>query len=163
MAERPVAAGRYADPGRAATTRPAALDPSMCAAIAERVSRMRFTADDIESFAGRHFSEPKPHVVFDPPAPMSRVAFVRRAGMRGIALDLRTTMLYRGRRLFVAGDEVVLPTEGRALFHRLADRRRLDATATAGLLVDDRAATLLHEWWQHGWIVFVDGEADGSS
>jgi 50S ribosomal protein L16 3-hydroxylase len=135
----------------------------MLKAIGERVARIRFTARDVEDFVGRHFSEPKAHVFFDPPAVATRASFSRRAAGRGVRCDLRATMLYRGSRLHVAGESFDLPRATAATFRRLADRRRLDAGAVAALVADEASCTLLHRWWQHGWILIDDGAFDVAS
>lgn len=163
MAERPWPDGRHADPGRVPTRTPGALDAGMLAAIEERMARIRWTARDVEAFVGRHFSEPKPHVYFDPPPPMAAAAFARRAARHGLALDLRTTLLYRGTRGYIAGESVQLPSKSRASFRQLADRRELAAATVASMMEDPDTRALLHAWWSDGWLRFAEGELDGPS
>ncbi|MEO8936798.1 MAG: cupin domain-containing protein [Burkholderiaceae bacterium] len=163
MAERDWPDGRHGDAGRKATGTPGAIDDAMLAAIADRIGRIRWTARDVEAFVGRHFSEPKPHVWFDPPESMTRTAFARRAARRGLALDLRTTLLHRGGRGYVAGEAFDLPAAARASIRRLADRRSIGAGATAVLMKDPAAVALLHAWWGHGWIHFNERDDDGAS
>ena len=162
MGERAWSTGRHADAGRPATSTPGALDAAFLAAFAERLERVRFAPRDIEDFVGTHFSEPKPTVYFEAPGSATLRSFVARAKRHGLALDLRTTMLYRRRRAYLVGEAFDLPAATLRGFRRLADRRRLDARETAAIVADSASCTLLHEWWQHGWIRFDDGAADGA-
>lgn len=159
LAEKAWPDGRHRDAGRMATASPGRIDDAMLAAIDERLARIRWTAGDVERFVGRHFSEPKPHVWFEPPPPMQQSRFVKRAARSGLALDPRATLLYRGTHGYIAGEAFTLPPAGRALLRELADRRRLDVGSTRSLLGDPHARTLLHAWWTHGWIFFeaIDG------
>lgn len=154
--------GRHRDAGRKATTTPGRIDDALLAAIDERLARIRWTAGDVERFVGKHFSEPKPHVWFEPPSPMPMARFVKRAARSGVVLDARTTLLYRATRGYIAGEAFALPPAGRALMRQLADRRRLDGAATRTLLDQSDASALLHEWWSDGWIHF-EGDDHGPS
>ena len=165
LAERDWPDGRPVDRGRRPTPSPAALDPVLLAAIEARVGRIRWTARDVETFVGRHFSTPKAHVVFDPPEPLTIDAFMRRASRSGIVLDLRATLLYRGPRGYIAGESFALPAASRKHFQRFADRRRLDAATVLALRDDGAARRLLHTWWSDGWIRLADharGDDDGA-
>jgi 50S ribosomal protein L16 3-hydroxylase len=160
MAESAWPDARYADPGRKPTRTPAAIDPALLDAIADRITRLRFTPQDVEDFVGRHFSEPKAHVYFDPPDAASPAAFARRAARRGVVCDPGAAMLYRGRRVYVAGEVFDLPSPGAAAFRLLADRRGLNAAEVARLVANEASRALLHQWWQHGWISIDDGAFD---
>ena len=160
MAEKSWPEGRHTDPGRAGTHTPAAIDPALFDAIGERIARIRFTPRDVETFVGRHFSEPKAQVFFDPPPRTGIASFARRAARCGLVCDPRTTMLYRGRRAWVAGEAFELPAATAAAFRRFADGRTLDPGAAGALLAAEPARALLHRWWQHGWILFDDGGPD---
>jgi 50S ribosomal protein L16 3-hydroxylase len=163
MAERDWPDGRLVDAGRHATDTPASIDRTMLDAVVSKLDAIRFTTRDIEAFVGRHFSEPKAHVYFEPPRPTTLKVFMRRALQSGLRLDLRTTVLYRGKRGYIAGEDFALPTTGTALFRQLADRRRLGPAMVVSIIEDPGACALLHAWWQHGWILFDDGEPDGTS
>ena len=163
LAEQTWPDGRHRDAGRRPTASPGRLDATLLAAIEARLSRIRWTSRDVERFVGRHFSEPKPHVYFDPPAPLSPSVFARRAARSGVALDRRATLLYRGAHGYIAGEAFDLPAASRARFRALADRRRLDGETTRALIDDAASSALLHDWWTDGWIHIADGDIDGSS
>ncbi len=162
LAERSWPDGRPGDAGRPATDTPGALDETLLQAIVDRLARIRWSPRDVERFVGRHFSEPKPQVFFDPPAPRSVERFVRQAGKTGVRLDPRTIALYRGSRGYIAGDACDLPTHAGPALRRLIDHRRLDGSSTAAALAVPAARVLLHAWWSAGWIHFNDGASDAA-
>ena len=155
MAEREWPAGRYTDRGRKPARAPGAIDRDFVDAVAARLSRIRLIRGDVENFIGRHFSEPKPHVFFDPPGALSQTRFAANAVARGLALDLKTTMLYRGRRGYICGEAFTMPAARRDALVRLADERRLDASSAAEALSDAATCKLMHEWWSNGWILLA--------
>ncbi len=163
MAERDWPDGRYADPGRAPTRTPGAIDEDLLAAIRATIAGVRFDGDAIDDFAGRRFSEPKANVFFDPPPRATAATFAKRAARHGVALDLRTTMLYRGRRAYLVGEAFDLPPRSANALRGLADRRRLSAADASAVAADDRGLALLHEWWQHGWLVLDERRTDGAT
>ncbi len=155
MAEREWTDGRYADKGRKPTGAPAAIDRAFVDAVGKRLTQIRWTRDDVQQFIGRYFSEPKAHVFFVSPPPLSQRQFVARARARGLALDLKTAMLYRGHAGFICGASFTIPGAAQETFARLANRRALDAASVIGLAGDDASLALLHVWWSNGWMRFA--------
>ncbi len=152
MAEREWPDGRYTDKGRSATTTPAAIDRAFVDAVSERLARIRWTRDDVEQFIGGYFSAPKAHVFFESPPPLSQGQFAASARARGIALDIKTILLYRGSAGFICGESFTIPGATRKTFARLANRRALDAAGVFAVVGDDASLALLHAWWSNGWI-----------
>ena len=165
MAEREWPDGRYADRDRTPTAAPAAIDRAFVDAVSATLSRIRWSRKDIEQFIGRYFSEPKAHVFFETPRPLSRKQFVARAAARGLVLDPKTTLLYRGRTGFICGEACAIPGTALRAFEQFANHRVLDATLAADTFDnearddshDGAATALLHTWWGHGWIHFSSG------
>ncbi len=163
MAEREWGDGRYADKGRKATRTPAAIDREFVDAVRDGLSRIRWSRDDVERFVGRYFSEPKAHVFFEAPRPLSLRQFIARARARGLALDIKTSMLYRGRTGFICGESFAITSATREAFARLANHRTLDAASVIELTSDNATIALLHAWRNHGWIHIAEGERNGRS
>jgi len=143
--------GRYADPQLGATRRPARIDPQMQSAVARTLRDIRWNRASVNRFLGRFLTEPKPHVVFDPPGvALGFRDFAARATSEGVALDLRAQLLYDTRELYLNGEIVDVPADGRALLTRLADLRALPARS----LADAPASVLrlLHQWYRDGFL-----------
>lgn len=143
--------GRYADPDQPATDRPGQMPDLMLARIARQLAGMHWNDATIARFLGAWLSEPKSTVFFEPPSrPLAAAAFIRRAGERGIALDPKSRLLYRGARLYINGESEGIPVNARQAFHRLADHRSLTAQ-TCKKLTD--GWEILYDWYCAGWLI----------
>jgi 50S ribosomal protein L16 3-hydroxylase len=138
--------GRFADPGRPATTQPGRIPTDLVDWIEQTVSRIHWRRSDIERFAGQFLSTLKPTVFIDPPAqPLSRRALLARIRRSGVRLDPRAIMLYDSRHIHLNGQAVPAPDAGsRRWLRQLADTRRADAPP--GSALDD----WIHEAHQDG-------------
>jgi 50S ribosomal protein L16 3-hydroxylase len=120
--------------------------------VAGAIRSIAFDDDDIAIFLGEYLSEPKPSVVFVPPArPLTRARFLATACRRGVKPARQTRLLYRGRHLFINGESFELRGADRMTLRTLADLRRLDASAVAAASNDVQEA--LHTWYQDGWLL----------
>jgi 50S ribosomal protein L16 3-hydroxylase len=147
--------GSYADSGLEPTARPAHLGSDLVHATRERVDRIRWSQAEVVRFLGCYLTEPKPHVVFDPPGQaLSLHAFTRRALQIGVALALKSQMLYQGADVFINGEHLRIGARGRlsravrARLRELADTRRLQPCR------EDPAALFeqLHAWYRAGYL-----------
>jgi 50S ribosomal protein L16 3-hydroxylase len=105
---------------------------------------------------GSYLTEPKPNVVFDPPARGgTHGEFARLARKRGVRLALPSRMLVSGGRVFINGEShrVELPT--RELLAKLADERELRLPLT----LHAQAGRVLYEWYRAGYIELGAGRA----
>jgi 50S ribosomal protein L16 3-hydroxylase len=151
MAETIDLPGRYADPGLSATRHPAQIDQTMLTTVATQLRKIRFSDEDITVFLGEYLSEPKPSVFFSGPARKQTPASFRKAAIRrGIRLDSKTRMLYRGSKVFINGESFAVSRPDGALLKPLADQRWLDGAAISG--ASDDLAEALHAWHASGWL-----------
>ncbi|MES2151761.1 MAG: cupin domain-containing protein [Pseudomonadota bacterium] len=143
--------GRYADPGLEVSKHPAEIPKHMLAAVVEEMNKVRFTEEDITIFLGEHLSEPKHNVFFSGPAkPLTVGRFGEALAKRGVALSLKTQMLYRGKHVFINGESFAVGRADKAVLDVLANARRLDGAALAG--ASDDVLEALYTWYQDGWI-----------
>jgi len=156
-------AGRYRDPGIRPQRHPARLGDEIIERCIRLLRGLPGTRAAQTRFLGRYLSEPKPHVKFRRPArPLEARAFVRALARRGARLAPATIMLYRGRMLYVNGEEIPAGSAA-GMLRRLADRRAIAPPAR----VAPHAATLLHAWYIFGYLLLgaddrgAEGESDG--
>lgn len=142
---------RYRDPGIAPATRSAQLPKAMIAHARGALAAIRWTPREAAQFLGMTLSTPKPLVAFTQRRPPPAAAFARRLARSIVVLDARSQLLHDGATFYVNGECLRPAARARAALARLADARRApgSALARAGL------ATLLREWYGHGWISLV--------
>jgi len=140
--------GQYADPNLRVQSHPAEISRAMLKQVGSMIARIKWNAADIAQFAGRYLSEPKPNVFFDASEQaLSLLVFAKQAARHGIALDLKTCMLFIGDTFFINGEAYQAKPEETALLTTLANRRRLTAP------IDKTLIRSLYTWYQSGWIV----------
>jgi 50S ribosomal protein L16 3-hydroxylase len=141
--------GRYADPDLKPHPHPASISRVMIDQIEAMIAKIQWTRADVTAFTGVYLTEPKPEVFFDPPDDaLSLVAFGKRATRHGVALDLKTRMLFYRRQFFINGDSLDASTDDMAALKCLADQRRLAAPFSKTLL------PCLYGWYSAGWLGF---------
>jgi 50S ribosomal protein L16 3-hydroxylase len=157
-----VADDRYRDPGRRATTgrNHAAISPDIrhaCASAIRDTIGPQLGAEALAIFTGRFLTAPKPHVEFLPPETRLTLAAFRRAVLRlGIALDLRTRMLYDANHVFCNGgsmDTTRLTRHDRALLQTLANQRTLSSEKAKSL--SDAGFQAIYAEYARGYLTFV--------
>jgi 50S ribosomal protein L16 3-hydroxylase len=146
--------GIYRDPGLGLQKHPSRIGPAMIAQMRKMLARIDWNEGDIAQFAGQYLTEPKPHVVFDPPQrPLSQRAFAGRADRHGVQLALKTQMLCHQRQVFINGERCTPGAAAARLLLQLADRRCLPPRAGAGV----EALRWLYQWYRSGYIEIGSG------
>ena len=140
--------GMYADPGLAPARGPGRIPRAMTAQAARMLGRIRWSEADVMRFLGTYLTEPKAHVVFDPPPrPLSRARFAAALARHGARLALKSQMLYGGGEFFLNGERLAARGASAALMRGLADRRALPPVRAP-----DAAARLLHDAYCAGFL-----------
>ena len=152
MQERIQLSGVYADPGLTLQTHPAEIGPAMIEQAATLLQGVRWQAQDVARFLGGYLTEPKQHVVFDPPRGKSRTAFQQRLRQQGICLALQSQMLFQGDYCYINGEEAGMPSTCSDALRQLADTRALPP----GEFADDALVTLLYQWYLAGYCLFPE-------
>lgn len=143
--------GRYSDPDLQATSKPAEISQEFLQKISEQIQKIQFTPDDIAIFLGEYLSEPKPSVYFSSPEkPLSPKRFEQAARKKGIRLSLKTSMLYKGKHIFINGESFAVGREDKTLLNKLANQRFLEGMDLETASADVIEAFCL--WYEDGWI-----------
>ncbi len=130
-----------ADPGRV---------PPALRRLAGAVLRRAIDAPGaIDRALGTMLTEPKPQVWFGAGQPLPREP-------SALVLDRRTRMMYDATRVFINGEVADCAGRDRRWLRRLADRRHLDAGASAQL--GAAARQLLSGWAEAGWLHALPAE-----
>ncbi len=156
MRDRPVAGRQYADPGAKRSRHPGAIPAPMIEHAARAIGAIRWSAAEIREYAGRHLSELKAHVFFEPPRdPLTRARFAAAARRTGLALDRRSRLVFSGTMFFINGERADVAPPARKATRQLADRRRLDRPLDAPAEFFD----LAHAWYLQGFVA-LQGEEE---
>jgi 50S ribosomal protein L16 3-hydroxylase len=112
----------------------------------------RWDKADITDFLGRYLSEPKAHVYFDPPErPKSLAAFTKAIQKKGLALDARSQMLFRGEAFFINGERLEASPGLSSMLKQLADKRYL-LPSECMHAPEQEMIGLLYIWYQAGYL-----------
>lgn len=136
----------YRDPSQPATDTPGRIPSTLQSFTAEAVARLVENPKALACALGEWLSEPKPLVHFDEGAPLPADG--------GIALDLRTRMLYDDEHVFINGESYRAGGTDATLMRQLADQRRLPAAQWRR--ASDEARQLVDDWAQAGWLHALD-------
>ena len=147
-------AGLYADPDLQFQTRSGLIGAQMVDQVAGMLSQIRWTREDVTDFLGRHLTEPKPHIYFNPPEePLERSQFETVLSNVGAALDPGTLLLTTGEFFYLNGERLHPPLAARATLIELSDTRRLKP----GGCEDKTVIDMLHQWHCDGVLILDDG------
>ncbi len=140
--------GSYRDPQLAPPRHAAEIPAGMVRHSAAVAAGIRWRARDVARFLGEYLTSPKPQVVFARPRrPAAPARFAALSRRRGVRLDLRTQLLFRGADFFVNGERAVVPARARSALLRLADERALPPGPLPRALL-----AVLHAWYLSGWV-----------
>lgn len=140
--------GLYADPDLTYSSHPGRIPTAMLRGLKEMIRNIRWRDADMDDFIGRHLSEPKPHIFFDPPdRPAGLSGFMGKIRKKGIRLDARSRMLYVGNVFFMNGERVETDRQMLPWLRELADNRCLPPGE-----IDATLGSLFYDWYLAGYL-----------
>jgi len=143
--------GRYADPDLRYSGEPARVGKTMQRRVDTLLREIRWDRATTARFLGIFLSEPKPNVFFTAAGkPLSRAAFAKAIGRRGVELDRRTQWLYDDAAIYVNGEASEWPDGARTALVELANARALDARRAA--TISNAALQFLYDGYRHGFL-----------
>lgn len=146
--------GAYADPDLRLQEHPAEVSDAIVKKTQRILRNVRWDRQTIGEFLGSYLSEPKPHVFFAPPQrPASFARFVAHAGNSGIALALKSRMLFRGEQFYLNGEMHYADTADAAALRELADLRAVKPFVTS-----EPCMQRVYQWYRAGFIILSKTE-----
>ena len=144
--------GRYQDPDLRWQKHPAEISAAMVDQVENMLAKVHWDKKLIRKFLGQVLTEPKPHVVFDPPRrPMSHTKFRVALTAKILQLDPQTQLLFSDQQFFLNGESESVPRLARKMIRQLADQRSLQP----GTEITDEVATILYRWYTYGYLNFA--------
>ncbi len=149
--------GMYEDADLSLQEHAAEISADMVSKVADILRKIQWSNNDVADFLGSYLSEPKPDVVFDPNKKTSLTNFSKNLAKYGIALDLKSQMLFSGNTFYLNGEAVTFSGESANMLTKLADRRLLSADDVSNShSTDEMLLKQLHEWYLAGFLHFND-------
>lgn len=136
----------YQDKQQAALAEPARIPEGLQQFAHEALAAVWGAMNKPEALArslGEYLTEPKAQVWFDPPSSAPDLH-------QGVQLDRRSRMLFDEHHVFINGESYRASGRDAQLMRRLANQRCLSATDCRR--ASDAALSLLHDWYESGWI-----------
>lgn len=141
--------GRYADPGLRPPQEPARLDDSMVEQVGRILSQISWDRHTVTDFLGHYLTEPKPHVFYEAPEEeLDEEEFTAAVAATGVALDLKTLILYADDMLYCNGEALSVSGDDVAAWQQLANRRRLSPQQLSPSMMPLLLEGYLAGWWQ---------------
>ena len=140
----------YKDSDLKLADHPAEVSPDMVRNVGEILNKIKWSESDIAEFLGQYLSEPKPDVVFEPNKKLSLKLFTDKLAKIGIALDLKSQMLFSGEIFYLNGEAVSFNAEAAEILRILADKRKIPSHRTADAVLLQQ----LYDWYIAGYLYF---------
>ena len=155
LAETVVRQGFYADPGLKPAARAALIDDAYVKNAAQLVGSLKPSVGAFETFLGCRLTEPKADVFFDTPESatgdsLTPAQFAAQVRKHGAALDRKTQMLYRGKRVFINGE--IAPVVANEFLKSLADARRTAPRNSRAEEISSANIKAIYPWYIYGWL-----------
>lgn len=145
--------GIYADADLTVQSHPAEINRNMVDKVHQSLQAITWQPQQVGDFLGRYLTEPKTHIVFDPPKKISLKLFAKRLHQHTLFLSLPSQMLFWQDRFYLNGESLTVPAQLLSLVKTFADDRCLDCTTLDLTLMDD-LAVLMHPHYLAGYVTF---------
>ena len=146
QSERMEYTGVYQDKGISPPQNTALIDDGSLRRLWHIISPKKRFSEDFVPFLGEYLTEPKSHVVFEPPTPpLSLNTFTRKLFSSQIHLNRKTILLYRPPLLYINGESAPLPSGD--WLPQLAHQRYLN-----GKGIPSTSIPLLYSWYNANWV-----------
>ncbi|HYN53715.1 MAG TPA: cupin domain-containing protein [Methylotenera sp.] len=142
--------GIYQDADLTLQSHPAEISHDMIIKVSENLQKIKWSDNDVAQFLGSYLSEPKADVVFEANKKMSMRAFSEKLAKAGIALDLKSQMLFFNDCFFMNGEGVIFTGDSAELLKELADKRFLNEK----IIDDPLLLQQLYDWYIAGYLSF---------
>lgn len=145
--------GIYADADLTVQSHPAEISRSMVDKVYQSLQAITWQPQQVGDFLGRYLTEPKPHIVFEPPKKMSLKLFSQRLQQQILYLSLPSQMLFWQDKFYLNGELLAVSAQLLPALKTLADERCLDCTTLDAAKIDELVA-LMHPHYLAGYVTF---------
>ena len=147
--------GRYSDPDLTVQSHPAEISAGMIKKVDSILDGLKWNEEDVARFLGQYLSEPKSHVVFEPPPSMTLKTFCKRIALDGIKLSYKSQLLKAQDSFYLNGEVLEVDPDSVDLMMKLADDRQLTSDELSeAVKIHENLVAQLYDWYLAGWLIF---------
>ena len=147
--------GRYSDPDLTVQSHPAEISAGMIKKVDSILDGLKWNEEDVARFLGQYLSEPKSHVVFEPPPSMPLKTFCKRIAFDGIKLGYKSQLLKAQDSFYLNGEVLEVDQDSVDLMMKLADGRQLSSDELSeAVKAHENLVDQLYDWYLAGWLIF---------
>ena len=147
--------GIYQDADLTLQNHPAEISREMISKVSANLQKIKWSDDVVAEFLGTYLSDPKADVVFDSHKKITMRVFNEKLSKYGIALDLKSQMLFFDDNFFMNGEIVKFSDESAIVLKALADKRHVVADDfKAHKIQDAQLLQQLYDWYIAGYLDF---------
>ena len=148
--------GIYQDAGLTLQKHPAEISKKMINSVSKNLQKIKWTDEMVSEFIGAYLSEPKPDVVFEANKKMTLRAFSEKLSTLGIALDLKSLMLFSDNCFFLNGEMINFTDTSATIMKILADNRSVIAEDLKTYQpIDSALLQQLYDWYIAGYLHLI--------
>jgi 50S ribosomal protein L16 3-hydroxylase len=142
--------GIYQDADLTFQDHPAEISKKMIAKVSANIQKIKWSDAIVTEFLGTYLTEPKVDIIFGVNKKITMHAFGEKLAKIGIALDLKSQMLFFDDHFFLNGETVKFTGEVSKILIILADKRYIEA-----INIQDRLLLKqLYDWYLAGYLSF---------
>ncbi len=142
--------GIYQDADLTLQNHPAEISNVMVAKVSANLQKIKWSDEVVAEFLGTYLSDPKADVVFDANKKISMRIFGEKLAKLGIALDLKSQMLFFDDHFFINGEIVKFSGESATVLKQLADKRYIEPSR-----IQDELLQQLYDWYIAGYLQII--------
>lgn len=145
--------GIYQDADLILQNHPAEISREMISKVSANLQKIKWSDDVVAEFLGTYLSDPKADVVFDRHKKLTMRVFSEKLLKHGIALDLKSQMLFFDDNFFMNGEIAKFSDESAIVLKALADKRHIVASdLSADKIQDAQLLQQLYDWYIAGYL-----------
>jgi 50S ribosomal protein L16 3-hydroxylase len=142
--------GIYQDADLTLQNHAAEIGKDMIRKVSANLQKIQWSDELVAEFLGSYLSEPKVDVVFEANKKISLLSFSEKLAKIGIALDLKSQMLFLADNFYMNGEAVKFTGESANILKALADKRCIAACGVQDTLLLQQ----LYDWYIAGYLSF---------
>ena len=148
--------GIYQDAGLTLQKHPAEISKKMINSVSKNLQKIKWTDEMVSEFIGTYLSEPKPDVVFEANKKITLRTFSEKLSTLGIALDLKSLMLFSDNCFFLNGEMINFTDTSATIMKILADNRSVIAEDLKTYQpIDSALLQQLYDWYIAGYLHLI--------